>query len=444
MYCRDCGNEIDDNAVVCPKCGRAIKNKPSSYYENPGAGAGWGILAFFIPIVGLILAVVNFNKRRNVALASCKGVLVRTCVSIVFSIIYGIITIVSVITGSSLLPSIPSIGGTTPPGNETTTPSVTGPGWNNFPTDNPTANTFVYPSPPEPLQAVYNNSDDGVLTFSMTEENWYTVYDCSTDMIVAYDQYNIRVYERASGNMRHEETYSMPIACAAAYGGRLAIGFGDSRNMVILNLTTFSSKTYPTTIAVFDIDLTNYAVLYVDNDQWCTVKMMWFNNETESVVIDGIYRPHIAVNQEKGILYAAETGLSSCDLIYVNLATFEASTKTEFSQYSYSYYDVVYDGTYLHAMGNLYDPIKGNIVSAGQYLVKNQEGWRPYSTLCTDGKYSLTITTDCKTAVYNSESKKIEYTMDLYATRIYAIGDNQYVALCGYSGYYALIDLNKM
>lgn len=56
MYCKNCGKEIDDLAVVCPNCGVATgNNQPAS--DDTGS-IGWGLLGCCIPIVGLILFLV--------------------------------------------------------------------------------------------------------------------------------------------------------------------------------------------------------------------------------------------------------------------------------------------------------------------------------------------------------------------------------------------------
>lgn len=99
MYCRNCGNKIEDGCKFCPNCGAAVTPAgakpdagtsgnpfsanfspdngaappPQSTYppeynyggqsgekRNPGDSSsfGWGLLGFFIPLVGLILYLV--------------------------------------------------------------------------------------------------------------------------------------------------------------------------------------------------------------------------------------------------------------------------------------------------------------------------------------------------------------------------------------------------
>ena len=45
MYCRNCGNEISDNAFVCPKCGVKVKDDPVFVTAPNSNGAGSGASA---------------------------------------------------------------------------------------------------------------------------------------------------------------------------------------------------------------------------------------------------------------------------------------------------------------------------------------------------------------------------------------------------------------
>lgn len=56
-YCQHCGNELLDNAVICPSCGCAVG---STEADEPSTGLN--VLSFFFPIVGWILYFV-WNKK---------------------------------------------------------------------------------------------------------------------------------------------------------------------------------------------------------------------------------------------------------------------------------------------------------------------------------------------------------------------------------------------
>lgn len=98
MYCKNCGKEVDDNAVVCVHCGVALKDlsTPAAPVRkvNGLAIAGFvvalvsiylGVYFCIASIVGLVLSIVGMcmSKKYN----SCNG----------FAIAGLIISIVSVI-----------------------------------------------------------------------------------------------------------------------------------------------------------------------------------------------------------------------------------------------------------------------------------------------------------------------------------------------------------
>ena len=107
MFCHKCGHQVGDDYSFCPKCGTKIvksnintnsnqnsKTFVHSYnssdqnhtqqqqtyqlYQNISnnqsgddtGNVGWGVLGFFIPLVGLILFIVwNSTKPKNAKMA---------------------------------------------------------------------------------------------------------------------------------------------------------------------------------------------------------------------------------------------------------------------------------------------------------------------------------------------------------------------------------------
>lgn len=49
MFCKNCGQEIDDKAVVCPHCGVAQREMSYETIKDDG-GVGWGLLGCCIPV----------------------------------------------------------------------------------------------------------------------------------------------------------------------------------------------------------------------------------------------------------------------------------------------------------------------------------------------------------------------------------------------------------
>ena len=94
-YCKKCGKELFDEAVVCPNCGVAQDN----YNSGAGAGAaaddaksmGFAVLCFFFPVVGLILYLVWRNQYPLKASSCGKGALIGVIVNFVIGICSGIL-----------------------------------------------------------------------------------------------------------------------------------------------------------------------------------------------------------------------------------------------------------------------------------------------------------------------------------------------------------------
>ena len=50
-FCKNCGNQIEDNAATCPNCGASQNTTPQA---TDNGGFLWGLLGCCIPIVGFI------------------------------------------------------------------------------------------------------------------------------------------------------------------------------------------------------------------------------------------------------------------------------------------------------------------------------------------------------------------------------------------------------
>ena len=83
-FCKYCGAQIDDNAVVCTSCGSAQNTAPAVVDKG---GFGWGVLGCCIPIVGLILFLVWKDTKPKTAKAAGIGALVSTILGVVVYIL---------------------------------------------------------------------------------------------------------------------------------------------------------------------------------------------------------------------------------------------------------------------------------------------------------------------------------------------------------------------
>lgn len=123
MYCRYCGTALEDNAVVCSKCGATVtppaapygaqqpQPNPQQPYQNPyynnsygqqpypqqqqedRPSAGFNVLSFFFPIVGLILFLVWKDQKPRCAHAIGKWALIGFIASAILTIVSIVLSI---------------------------------------------------------------------------------------------------------------------------------------------------------------------------------------------------------------------------------------------------------------------------------------------------------------------------------------------------------------
>ena len=95
-FCSNCGNEVVEEAVICPKCGASVSQKnqnvsPKGNNSNGMATAGF-ILSFFVPLLGLIFSILGLKKVKETNTG--KGL---STAGIIISSIALFITLISVI-----------------------------------------------------------------------------------------------------------------------------------------------------------------------------------------------------------------------------------------------------------------------------------------------------------------------------------------------------------
>jgi len=72
-FCSHCGSEIEDQAVICVKCGCAVtpySNEPDVPVKN------LNILSFLLPIIGLVFYILYHEKSPNKAAAILKWTII--------------------------------------------------------------------------------------------------------------------------------------------------------------------------------------------------------------------------------------------------------------------------------------------------------------------------------------------------------------------------------
>lgn len=95
-FCTNCGNELDDRAIMCPKCGIALTQTVanSGQTESNGMAIAGFILSFFIPLLGLIFSIIGLKRSKetnNGKGLSTAGIII-SCITMVITLIIGIIS----------------------------------------------------------------------------------------------------------------------------------------------------------------------------------------------------------------------------------------------------------------------------------------------------------------------------------------------------------------
>ena len=93
MYCKKCGKEINDNAVICPSCGYATDKYEQKNFKNESdsSSAGWAVLGFLFPLIGLILYLVWKEELPLRAKSIGKGALISVKINVVIGLLWGIL-----------------------------------------------------------------------------------------------------------------------------------------------------------------------------------------------------------------------------------------------------------------------------------------------------------------------------------------------------------------
>lgn len=72
MYCRSCGKEMSDRAIVCSGCGQAVDEVPGA---TRSSGKSWSLpimlclffMALFVPPAGLVFGIMGLRDEGKKA-----------------------------------------------------------------------------------------------------------------------------------------------------------------------------------------------------------------------------------------------------------------------------------------------------------------------------------------------------------------------------------------
>ncbi len=90
MYCKNCGKEIHDEAVMCVHCGATVASIPAEAAVSSEDYAPGGIcfLCFLIPFFGLMLYATHAIERPRAASAYLKWAVISWVICLIAAGIY--------------------------------------------------------------------------------------------------------------------------------------------------------------------------------------------------------------------------------------------------------------------------------------------------------------------------------------------------------------------
>ena len=97
MFCKNCGNEIDDNADVCIKCGHAVNpiQTNEKNFNEPKTGMGV-LLGLLLGLIGLVIGILIYPENTIARKTFIKAWGITFGVSIGVILIIYLIAIIAV------------------------------------------------------------------------------------------------------------------------------------------------------------------------------------------------------------------------------------------------------------------------------------------------------------------------------------------------------------
>ena len=108
MFCKYCGNEVNDNAVVCTKCGcPAEKNASTSVCVNRNKRPLGVLFCIFFGLIGLIIGILMYDRNSEEFKTFRAGWLKCFVVEL---IIYAVIAVLSILVAGAVALGILLLG----------------------------------------------------------------------------------------------------------------------------------------------------------------------------------------------------------------------------------------------------------------------------------------------------------------------------------------------
>lgn len=78
-FCKFCGAKLEGNEKFCPECGKVVSlDEPPVHVDD--ACLLWGILSFFIPLVGIVLYFKYAKTRPKSAKGALTGIILQIAI----------------------------------------------------------------------------------------------------------------------------------------------------------------------------------------------------------------------------------------------------------------------------------------------------------------------------------------------------------------------------
>ncbi|MBQ8496486.1 MAG: zinc-ribbon domain-containing protein [Clostridia bacterium] len=98
MFCSKCGTEISDEAVICVHCGASVgqpETKPEAPVAEDKVSIGFCILAFFIPLFGVIYWALKYKetpkKAKACGITAIVSWVLNLFLSVIISVVYAVL-----------------------------------------------------------------------------------------------------------------------------------------------------------------------------------------------------------------------------------------------------------------------------------------------------------------------------------------------------------------
>ena len=95
MFCKKCGEQIHDEAVVCPKCGCSVEEKKVPVeIDEPKTGMGV-VMGLFLGLIGLIIGICLYKEGTIARKTFIKSWVITFCITFIVGLIIGIVSYVN-------------------------------------------------------------------------------------------------------------------------------------------------------------------------------------------------------------------------------------------------------------------------------------------------------------------------------------------------------------